>query len=47
MLSYANYLRPYAEELSLTREQLGNFPQAFTLMGLISVAYSPDRALKK
>jgi len=44
MLSYANRLRLYAEELSLTGEQLGSFPQAFTLMGLISAAYSPDRA---
>ncbi len=45
MLSYANHLGLYAEELSSTGEQLGNFPQAFTHMGLISAAYNLDRAL--
>ena len=44
MLSYANYLRLYAEELSLTGEQLGSFPKAFTHMGLVSAAYNLDRA---
>lgn len=45
ILSYANHLGLYAEELSLTGEQLGNFPQAFAHIGLISAAYNLDRAL--
>jgi GH15 family glucan-1,4-alpha-glucosidase len=28
MFTYANHLGPYAEEIGLTGEQLGNFPQA-------------------
>lgn len=47
MLGYANHLGLYAEELSPTGEQLGNFPQAFTHIGLISAAYNLDRALEK
>ena len=42
---YANHLRLYAEEVSHTGEQLGNFPQAFTHFGLISAATNLDRAL--
>jgi len=45
MLSYANHLGLYGEELSLTGRHLGNFPQAFTHIGLISAAYNLDRAL--
>lgn len=45
MLSYANHLRLYAEEVSQTGEQLGNFPQAFTHFGLISAAIHLDLAL--
>ncbi len=45
ILSYANHLGLYAEELSLTGEHLGNFPQAFAHIGLISAAYNLDRAL--
>jgi GH15 family glucan-1,4-alpha-glucosidase len=30
MLTYANHLGLYAEEISRTGEQQGNFPQAFT-----------------
>ncbi len=45
MLSYANHLGLYAEQLSPTGEQLGNFPQAFTHIGLISAASNLDRYL--
>ncbi|MFF1302405.1 glycoside hydrolase family 15 protein [Streptomyces sp. NPDC058307] len=45
MLTYANHLGLYAEEISNTGEQQGNFPQAFTHLGLISAAFNLDRAL--
>jgi GH15 family glucan-1,4-alpha-glucosidase len=45
MFTYANHLGLYAEEISLTGEQLGNFPQAFTHFSLISAAYNLDRAM--
>ncbi len=45
MLTYANHLGLYAEEIGPSGEQLGNFPQAFTHLALISAAYNLDRAL--
>jgi len=45
MLAYANHLGLYAEQLGRSGEHLGNFPQAFTHLGLISAATYLDRAL--
>jgi GH15 family glucan-1,4-alpha-glucosidase len=45
MLTYANHLGLYAEQISRTGEQQGNFPQALTHLTLISAAFNLDRAL--
>lgn len=45
MLGYANHLGLYAEQLGFRGEHLGNFPQAFTHLGLISAAYNLDLQL--
>ncbi|MEV8516737.1 glycoside hydrolase family 15 protein [Dactylosporangium sp. NPDC051484] len=45
MLTYANHLGLYAEQIGRTGEQQGNFPQAFTHFALISAAFNLDRAL--
>ncbi|MGE0821197.1 MAG: glycoside hydrolase family 15 protein [Candidatus Binatia bacterium] len=44
-LGYANHLGLYAEELGSRGQHLGNFPQAFTHLALISAAYDLDRRL--
>jgi GH15 family glucan-1,4-alpha-glucosidase len=45
MLTYANHLGLYSEEIALTGEQIGNFPQAFTHLSLIDAAITLDRQL--
>ncbi len=45
MLTYANHVGLYAEEIGATGQALGNFPQAFTHLSLISACYNLDRAL--
>lgn len=45
MITYANHLGLYAEEVGPTGEALGNFPQAFTHLGLISAALDLDEQL--
>ena len=45
MLGYANHLGLYAEELGPCGEHLGNFPQAYTHLGLIGTAMELDRRL--
>ena len=45
MLGYANHLGLFAEQTGSQGEALGNFPQAFTHLALISAAFNLDRAL--
>lgn len=45
MLAYANHLGLYAEQTGFSSEALGNFPQAYTHLSLISAAYNLDRYL--
>ena len=45
MLTYANHVGLYAEEIGPAGGALGNFPQAFTHLALISAAANLDRAL--
>ncbi len=47
MLGYANHLGLYSEQTGLNGEALGNTPQAFTHLALISAAFNLDRALGK
>jgi GH15 family glucan-1,4-alpha-glucosidase len=45
VLGYANHLGLYSEQTGASGEALGNFPQAFTHIALISAAFNLDRAL--
>jgi len=45
MTGYANHVGLYAEELGFDARHLGNFPQAFTHLALISAAAAIDRAM--
>jgi GH15 family glucan-1,4-alpha-glucosidase len=45
MLGYANHLGLFAEQIGPQGQALGNFPQAFTHLALISAAFNLDRYL--
>lgn len=47
MLTYANPLGLFAEQIGPSGQALGNFPQAFTHLGLISAAFSLNRQLAR
>jgi pentatricopeptide repeat protein len=45
MLGHGSHLGLFSEETALNGDAAGNFPQAFTHLGLISAAFNLDRAL--
>ncbi|MGW4563893.1 glycoside hydrolase family 15 protein [Streptomyces sp. NPDC004561] len=45
MLTYANHVGLFAEEIGPSGEQLGNFPQAFTHLALVTAAVALDEEL--
>ncbi|QNN52812.1 glycoside hydrolase family 15 protein [Nocardioides mesophilus] len=45
MLTYANHVGLFSEEIALTGEQIGNFPQAFTHLSLIDAAITLNAQL--
>ncbi|GGT34226.1 glycoside hydrolase family 15 protein [Nonomuraea spiralis] len=47
MLTYANHVGLFAEEIGPSGEQLGNFPQAFTHLALIAAAIALDEQLDR
>ncbi|KAJ2772886.1 hypothetical protein IWQ57_001570, partial [Coemansia nantahalensis] len=46
MLMYGNHVGLFSEEIDKSGKHLGNFPQAFTHIALVSAVYNVDRALR-
>jgi GH15 family glucan-1,4-alpha-glucosidase len=47
MIGYSNHLGLFSEELGKKGEHLGNFPQAFTHLALISAAVELNKQLSR
>jgi GH15 family glucan-1,4-alpha-glucosidase len=47
MLSFSNHLGMFSEEIAISGEQLGNTPQAFSHLALVSAALNLDRGIKR
>jgi GH15 family glucan-1,4-alpha-glucosidase len=47
MTGYANHLGLFSEQIGKRGEHLGNFPQAFTHLALISAALELDKQLDR
>jgi GH15 family glucan-1,4-alpha-glucosidase len=47
LLGYGNHVGLFSEEIGLHGEQLGNFPQAFSHLSLISAAFQIEKKLSK
>lgn len=45
IMSYGNHVGAFSEELSKSGEALGNYPQAFVSVAIISAAFNLDRVL--
>lgn len=43
ILSFSNHLSMFSEEIARSGEQLGNTPQAFSHLALVSAAFNVDR----
>jgi len=44
VLSFSNHLGMFSEEISISGEQLGNTPQAFSHLAFVSAAYNLHRS---
>jgi GH15 family glucan-1,4-alpha-glucosidase len=46
LMAYGNHLGLFSEEIAKGGDMLGNFPQAFTHIALISAAFNLDRVME-
>jgi GH15 family glucan-1,4-alpha-glucosidase len=45
IMSYSNHLGLFSEQISARGQAIGNYPQAFTHLSLISACYNLDKAM--